>query len=132
MRSALKYCHKHDGKWISNANNFTMNDNIKLLNVWKKTSEQRLLTDSENIKLFIETKFHKTSAFDMIRQIKLYREYMTANHNIWCVVMFFDLTNTEQTELEISNIKWIKMGDKFETWYQEQKHSAYKKSKCDL
>jgi hypothetical protein len=126
------YAHKRDGKWTANTNNFTMNDNMRLLSVWTKTNEQPLLTGSEYGKLFIETKYHKTSASDIIRQIKLYREYMTTNDNNWCVLTFFDLTNTEQAELECANIHWIKMGDKFEIWYQNQKNSVCKKSKCHL
>ena len=74
----------------------------------------------------IETKFHKTSAADIIRQVKLYREYKDGNLRpeeiFWFTLTFFDLSDTEQSELSNAGIYWIRMGHQFDQWWKDQQH----------
>ena len=85
----------------------------------------------------IETKFHKTSAADIIRQVKLYREYkdmltidscgfyyrnLRPEEIFWFTLTFFDLSDTEQSELSNAGIYWIRMGHQFDQWWKDQQH----------
>jgi hypothetical protein len=77
-----------------------------------------------------ETKFHKTSAADIIRQVKLYREYMS--ENCWFTLTFFDLSDTEQSELSNAGIRWIRMGTKFDRWWNDQQQHTHKRARLEL
>ena len=73
------------------------------------------------LRLYIETKYHKTSASDIIRQVGLYKEYLPPQSSFrWCVLTFFDLSDLEQTELVNAKINWIRMGSRFDDWWTQQ------------
>ncbi len=68
----------------------------------------------------IETKFHPTSASDIIRQVKLYDEYLTFKYP-WLILTFFQLSNLEQEELKFAKLNWIHLGgNKFNEWYENK------------
>ena len=83
---------------------------------WEK--EPSLCQTPKQKQMFrIETKFHPTSASDIIRQIKLYDEYLP-NKQHWLVLTFFQLSNLEQEELKAAGLHWILLGGPtFYNWY---------------
>ena len=83
------------------------------------------ILDTDLVQWNFETKFHKTSAADIIRQVKLYREYKDREYYhpteiFWFTLTFFDLSDMEQSELFNADIKWIRMGSKFDMWWDDQ------------
>lgn len=72
----------------------------------------------------IETKFHPTSASDIIRQIKLYDEYLPSKQP-WLILTFFQLSNLEQEELKAAGLHWIMLGGpSFYAWYNAKQQEA--------
>ncbi len=68
----------------------------------------------------VETKFYPTSAGDIIRQIKLYDEYLIPKKP-WLVLTFFVLSNLEQEELKAAGLHWIHLGgSQFNIWYDQK------------
>jgi len=79
---------------------------------------------SERMQWNMETKFHETSAADILRQVKLYREYDRERAS-WFALTFFDLSALEQNELSNADIAWIRMGGpRFDEWWKDQQRPA--------
>lgn len=69
----------------------------------------------------IETKFHPTPASDIVRQIKLYEDYLPITKKPWIVVTFYPFSCLEQHELKLAGLHWIHLGGQdFEKWFIEQ------------
>ena len=127
-----------DGSTIRAAS-IIVDEDIRLVAGWKKNGTAQKTSTGSSMNLFIETKYHKTSASDIIRQIGLYKEYESAiqdkcgyNYTEWCVLTFFDLSDLEQLELDIAKIKWIKMGARFNEWWSKRQNVTQKRSRCEL
>jgi hypothetical protein len=79
---------------------------------------------SKTMRWNMETKFHETSAADILRQVKLYREYDRERAS-WFALTFFDLSALEQNELSNADIAWIRMGGpRFDEWWKDQQRPA--------
>jgi hypothetical protein len=89
--------------------------------------------------IHIETKCHPVPASDIVRQINLYREYMsgglwawTSSNFRWFALTCFDLSETEQADLKCSNITWVRLGALFDAWYDSKQEHPPKKARCEL
>ncbi len=113
-----------------------VDENVKKVPGWM-LHETTTTEITEVKRLIIETKFHKTSASNISRQINLFRAFPTtdvnysssysqyfnsANYSFWCVATFFDLSELEQEELRRARIFWIRMGPRFDAWWLQQQH----------
>ena len=89
---------------------------------WINVKHHNVGLETKRSEWKFETKFHKTSAADILRQVNLYREDWDDSR--WFALTFFDLSELEQNELSNANIYWIRMGSKFDEWWKEQQRPA--------
>ncbi len=86
----------------------------------KKFTENTSVKLTQKQTFHIETKFHPTSASDIVRQVKLYDEYLSYKYP-WLILTFFQLSNLEQEELKLAKLNWIHLGgNKFNEWYEQK------------
>lgn len=89
---------------------------------------ETLSTIVKNEVLFVEVKVNPTEIGDILRQIKLYREYLSSelSRNMWYLVTTFDINEEAQEQLLDEGIQWIKLGPKFDAWFNERTKSKGK------
>ncbi len=91
----------------------------------KQWTQKQILYKTQTQTFRIETKFHPTSASDIIRQIKLYDEYLTIKQP-WLILTFFPLSNLEQDELTAAKLHWIQLGGhEFNLWFNAKQNESY-------
>lgn len=71
--------------------------------------------------LAVEVKIQPVSVAEVLRQVNFYREYIRAD---WVVATAYDLTEVDVQTLVNAQIKWIRLGAKFEAYVQDCKTST--------
>lgn len=89
--------------------------------IWK-TDFTKNLSSFSDWKFFVEIKITPQKVGDIIRQINLYREYLSLKcyYGSFILAYNFDLSEIEIKALEKENIICIKLGKQFDDWCVEQ------------
>jgi len=79
-------------------------------------------TTKDNIAIFAEVKIQPTSVGDILRQMKLYRDYLFTHHHTGCGlplgILFspWDLSAAEADALHKARFAFLKLGSNFDEW----------------
>lgn len=74
---------------------------------------------TDYLQIGVEVKITPVPVGDIIRQINLYREY-AKDIRKWWVVTAFDISMMDLKMLATSNIKYLKLGNKFDHWCEQK------------
>ncbi len=100
------------------------NENLKAKVLKQSWSENVSVKIKQEETFYIETKFHPTPASDILKQTKLYSEYLNFNYP-WLILTFFPFSNLEQEELKTAKLNWIQLGGtKFNEWYSKKQNEV--------
>jgi hypothetical protein len=86
--------------------------------------------------LFIEVKIHRVPMGDVIRQVKLYNEYLNMLHSsdrsVWVVVTQYDLSEAELSMLSGQHIHHFKLGESFKQWFDSREGGQKKVANLEI
>ena len=88
----------------------------------KDTVKKDTVEHTDYVSMLIESKVFETPIGDILRQIKLYREYMVYKPNLTLLLTpeSFKITPSNKKLLSDNGIKWISVGSKFNEWYEKE------------
>lgn len=106
---------------------------------WGEWSDTKTEIQSLPNKVAIEVKIARVGVGDILRQINLYREFILESaddeHRFkthWALAAAFDLTDHESEQLAKAQIKFIRLGAKFDAFVQQQNSEDAGKGKPSL
>jgi hypothetical protein len=95
------------------------------INAWWPKEEPRWVHIDEvkvnNGDIYIEVKIHPVGLGDILRQVNLYKEYISGYNSIWFLVTPYAISRADCASLRVADVHHVRLGDEFKRWEVEQR-----------
>ncbi len=73
----------------------------------------------DSYKMCIEVKVNPVGIGDLLRQIKMYQEYMDSECTVWIVATTYAISRIDQDTMRTESIEHVQLGDRFKSWAED-------------